>query len=418
MSVQNKVGSNTTIFIKSTVREFIRLESSSGIILIAISALALLIANSPLVGFYESFLATTLQIRIDGLNIEKPLILWINDGLMAIFFLLVGLEVKREVLDGQLSERSQVVLPGMAAIGGMLVPAAIFAIFNWGDPGAMNGWAIPAATDIAFALGVLALLGSRVPATLKLFLMTVAIFDDLGAIVIIAIFYSSDLSVIALALSILLLIILVAMNLTGVTRTAAYLFVGVILWVAVLKSGVHATLAGVAVAFAIPLRARNEEGQSPLYQLEHALHPWVAYAILPLFAFANAGIRVIGMSPSDLISPIPLGIIAGLFIGKQVGIFGAAWLTIKLGASRLPKDSNWLQMYGVAALCGVGFTMSFFIISLAFEHAGPGGADLSSIRAGRLGILFGSLLAGVWGYLVVRYSLRRRATDPVTGEVA
>ena len=396
------------VFIRSTLKEFLELESSSGIILMIVAGLALIIANSPGFVFYERLLDTTLQIRIDSLNIEKPLILWINDGLMAIFFLLIGLEVKREIVEGQLSERSQVVLPGLAAIGGMIVPAAIFVIINWGNQAALSGWAIPAATDIAFALGILALLGSRVPASLKLFLMTVAIFDDLGAIAIIAVFYSADLSTVALVLAGLLLLLLVALNLMGVTRTAAYLVVGVILWVAVLKSGVHATLAGVAIAFVIPIKARNEEGQSPLHQLEHALHPWVAFAILPLFAFANAGVRIVDLNTNDLLSTIPLGILAGLLIGKQIGVFGTAWLAIKFGGAKLPAGASWMQLYGVSILCGIGFTMSFFIISLAFEHAGADSSILPGISAGRIGILAGSMLAAIWGYLIMRRATRSK----------
>ena len=394
------------VLIKSTIKEFLDLESSSGIILMIVAGLALVIANSPGFVFYERLLDTTLQIRIGSLNIEKPLILWINDGLMAIFFLLIGLEVKREIVEGQLSERSQVVLPGLAAIGGMIVPAAIFVIINWGNQAALSGWAIPAATDIAFALGILALLGSRVPTSLKLFLMTIAIFDDLGAIAIIAIFYSADLSTAALVIAVLMVLLLVALNLMGVTRTAAYMLVGLVLWVAVLKSGVHATLAGVAIAFAIPIKARNEAGQSPLHNLEHSLHPWVAFGILPIFAFANAGVRIIGLQFGDLLSTIPLGIVAGLFVGKQIGVFGTTWLAIKLGAAKKPNGSNWLHLYGVSILCGIGFTMSFFIISLAFEHAGADATIFPGIRAGRIGILAGSLLAAIWGYLIVRRATR------------
>jgi NhaA family Na+:H+ antiporter len=412
VTTEASVKESPVLAIRATIQEFLQLESAGGIILLAVAVLAMIIANSPLAGLYNAFLEVPLQIRIGELNIEKPLILWINDGLMAIFFLLVGLEVKREILEGQLSDRAQVMLPAIAALGGMAIPALFYVVLNWNNPVAINGWAIPAATDIAFALGILSLFSNRAPATLKLFLLTIAIFDDLGAIVIIAIFYTADLSLFALSLALAAVIVSFVVNRLGITRIATYVVLGIILWVAVLKSGVHATLAGVAVAFAIPLRAKNEEGQSPLHQLEHGLHPWVAYGILPLFAFANAGVSLAGVSLDTLLKPVPLGIIAGLFIGKQLGIFGFSWLTIKLGLAKLPQGSSWLDIYGVAALCGVGFTMSLFIISLAFEHIGPmsAEADQLGILAGRLGILIGSLLSGLWGYLIIRYVVGRRAT--------
>ena len=405
--------------IRASMQEFLKLEAAGGIILLIVAIAAMIIANSPLADWYKDFLDTAVQIRIGDLNIDKPLLLWINDGLMAIFFLLVGLEVKREVLEGQLSDRSQIVLPGIAAIGGMAIPALIYVAINWGNGVALNGWAIPAATDIAFALGILALFGNRVPTALKLFLLTIAIVDDLGAIVIIAIFYTSDLSLTALALAGGALIVNFVMNRFGVTRIAAYVVMGIVLWVFVLKSGVHATLAGVAVAFAVPLRAKNEEGQSPLHHLEHGLHPWVAYGILPLFAFANAGVSLAGVSLETLFKPIPLGIMAGLFIGKQVGVFGFSWATIKLGLAKRPQGTNWLDIYGVAALCGIGFTMSLFIIGLAFEHLGPTSPSARDLgfSAGRLGIIVGSLISGLWGYVLISLSSRRRTSNNELGEM-
>lgn len=405
--------SNAILTIRANIHEFLKLEAAGGIILLVVAIVAMIIANSPLAGWYAAFLDTPVQVRVGQLNIDKPLLLWINDGLMAIFFLLVGLEVKREVLEGQFSDRAQIVLPGIAAIGGMAIPALIYVAINWGNGVALNGWAIPAATDIAFALGILSLFGNRVPTALKLFLLTIAIVDDLGAIVIIAIFYSSDLSFTALALAGGALIANFALNRFRVTRIAAYVVMGIVLWVFVLKSGVHATLAGVAVALAVPLRAKNEEGQSPLHHLEHGLHPWVAYAILPLFAFANAGVSLAGVSLDTLLKPVPLGIIAGLLIGKQLGVFGFSWVAIKLGLAKRPPGTSWLDIYGVAALCGIGFTMSLFIIGLAFEHLGPNTPNSQELgfSAGRLGIIAGSLLSGLWGYILISLSSRRRKPD-------
>jgi NhaA family Na+:H+ antiporter len=380
------------------MQEFLQLESASGLILIAMLVLAMLLANSPLSGWYDALLDTPMSVRVGALEIAKPLLLWINDGLMAIFFLLVGLEVKREMIEGQLSSRSQLVLPGLAALGGLVVPALIYVWINRGDANALNGWAIPAATDIAFALGILSLLGKHVPVSLKLFLTALAILDDLAAILIIAIFYSGDLSLTALLLAAVMLVILFALNRLGVTRIAAYVLVGVVLWVLVLKSGVHATLAGVALAFAIPMRVKTgKETSSPLLHLEHALHPWVAFGIMPVFAFANAGVSLGGLSLNSLFAPVPLGIALGLFVGKQVGVFGFSWLSIRLGLAQLPDKASWLQLYGTAVLCGIGFTMSLFIGSLAFEHSG-----LDYAVSARLGILVGSFLSAVMGYLILR----------------
>jgi len=383
------------------IREFLKLESASGIILVGAAVLALIVNNSPLSGLYDLFLDTPVEIRIGSLNLAKPLLLWINDGLMAIFFLLIGLEVKREILDGQLSSLSQVALPGIAAVGGMIIPALIYVIFNMNNPSALNGWAIPAATDIAFALGILALLGSRVPLSLKLFLLTLAIIDDLGAIVIIAIFYSGDLSVTSLIFAGVAIATLFAMNLLGVKRTAAYVVVGIILWICVLKSGVHATLAGVVLAFAIPLRT-NEDEPCPLREMEHSLHPWIAFGIMPLFAFANAGVSLKGMSFGSLFEPIPIGIALGLVIGKQVGVFGFSLAAVKLGLAKLPSDINWRLIYGTAILCGIGFTMSLFISTLAFDSS-IGDEAISA----RIGILSGSFIAAIAGYLVIKSSLKK-----------
>lgn len=385
------------------IREFLKLESASGLLLIAAMTVALVLENSPLSVFYDQLLQVPAGIRLGDLSIDKPLLLWINDGLMAIFFLLVGLEVKREMREGQLSSLSQITLPGIAAVGGMAVPTLIYVWLNRGDAVALNGWAIPAATDIAFALGILSLLGNRVPLSLKLLLMTVAIMDDLGAIIIIAVFYSTDISFLSLTLAAIMLVVLFGLNRSGVSQIAPYVLVGIILWAFVLKSGVHATLAGVAVAFAIPTKAKNKGESSPLRHLEHSLHPWVAFGIMPLFAFANAGVSLKGVSWPTLLQPVPLGIILGLFIGKQLGVFGFIWLGVKFRMTRLPDDLGWFELYGMATLCGIGFTMSLFIASLAFEHDA-----VDYIVADRLGILLGSLLAAVYGYILLHYALGRR----------
>lgn len=387
--------------LRSTFTRFFQLEAASGLLLIAAAILALIINNSQLSWLYSGLLDTPVVAQIGALKIAKPLLLWINDGLMALFFLLIGLEVKREVLDGQLSKPSQLVLPGAAAIGGMLVPALIYWFLNRDNPAALDGWAIPTATDIAFALGVLALLGKRVPVSLKLFLMTLAIIDDLGAIIVIAVFYSSELSGVSLLLAAACLIALIAMNRMGVIKVAPYMIVGLILWVCVLKSGVHATLAGVTLAFCIPLRTKNSE-TSPLMSIEHALHPWVAYAILPLFAFANAGVSLAGVSLHSFVSHVPMGIAAGLLIGKTLGVFGLTWIAIKTGMAALPAGANWGQVFGVAILCGIGFTMSLFVGSLAFVA----GSDY--VGMDRMGILTGSILAALIGYGVTLFFSRKQ----------
>ncbi len=387
------------------IREFLRLEAAAGIILFMAAVLGMTLDNSPLRWLYDALLTTTVAIQVGALEIHKPLLLWINDGFMAIFFLLVGLEIKREVLEGELSSFSQAALPGMAAIGGMLFPAGVYVALNLHSPETMRGWAIPAATDIAFALGVLALLGPRVPASLKIFLLALAIMDDLGALVIIAIFYTADLSTTSLGLAAIGIGMLIALNLLGVTRIAAYVVTGLFVWICVLKSGVHATLAGVAIAFAIPLRAQDEDGHSPLIHLEHTLHPWVSYGILPLFAFANAGVSLAGLSMSSLLEPVPLGIAAGLFVGKQIGVFGMTFAAVKFGISSMPEGTTWPQFYGIALLTGIGFTMSLFIGTLAFE-------DPSYAPGVRVGVITGSILSAVAGYLILRSSTSDAVVDP------
>lgn len=387
----------------SKLKEFLSLESASGIILLLAAILAMLAVNSPLQSYYEALLSTQVAVQVGNFEIAKPLLLWINDGLMAVFFFLIGLEVKREVLAGELSDPSRLVLPIIAAAGGMAIPAIIYSMINWGDPVAMKGWAIPSATDIAFALGVLALLGSRVPSSLKLFLMTLAIMDDLGAIVIIALFYTDNLSVFSLVIAIMAIAVLFTLNRKGVLSLVPYMLVGLIFWAAVLKSGVHATLAGVISAFFIPFKAEAGQKYTQLERLEHDLHPTVAFGILPLFAFANAGIPFANMGVESFLHPVPLGIAVGLFLGNQLGVFGFSWITIKLGFAKLPQNVSWMQLYGVSLLCGIGFTMSLFVGSLAFEQ---GGAEY--VVDNRLGILTGSVLSGVCGYLVLRYFARSR----------
>jgi NhaA family Na+:H+ antiporter len=384
--------------ISNWLQDFMRQDSASGILLIVAAIVALILENSPLAWFYDALLDTPVEIRIGELHLAKPLLLWINDGLMAVFFMLIGLEVKREFLEGELSRPDQIILPGLGAVGGMLVPAAIYFWLNQGDPVALNGWAIPAATDIAFALGIISLLGKRVPVSLRVFLMALAIFDDLGAIVIIAIFYTSDLSLSSLIIALVAIAILLILNRLQVSRVSAYIVVGVILWIAVLKSGVHATLAGVVLGLMIPLKDPKDSERSPLREVEHGLHQWVALLIVPVFAFANAGVSLSGLTLDSLLEPIPMGIAAGLFLGKQVGIMLFCGVAILLGFARLPNGASWLGFYATTILCGIGFTMSLFIASLAFEQTGTS----SIIMGDRLGILLGSGLSAVVGYLILR----------------
>jgi len=392
----------------TAIREFLKLESSSGILLVLAGTLAMVAANTMLAGWYEALLSTPFKIQLGAFKLDKPLVIWVNDLLMAIFFLLVGLEIKREVVMGELSDPAKVALPAIAALGGMVVPAGIYAWINWGDPVGVRGWAIPSATDIAFALGVLSLFGERVPVGLKIFLMTLAVLDDLGAIVIIALFYTSDLSVEALMFAGLAIAGLLALNRFGVVRIAPYILVGLVLWVCVLKSGVHATLAGVVTALLIPARNPAHPSHPPLTRLEHALHPWVAFGILPVFAFANAGVSLEGLSITDLLQPIPLGIMLGLFVGKQLGVFSFAWLAVKLGLARLPSGVDFKQVYAVAIICGIGFTMSLFIGMLAFENTSAG----EVISTDKLGVLAGSFISAMVGYAVLHLVLPRgRSSD-------
>lgn len=396
---------NTSKTVSQAWREFLRLESAGGLILVSAAALAMILANSPLAEAYTWFLEMNLTVMIEGFGVSKPLLLWINDGLMAVFFLLVGLELKREVVEGQLSSLDQIILPALAAIGGLAVPALFYWMVNKDAPMGINGWAIPTATDIAFALAILSLLGSRVPASLKIFLTTIAIFDDLAAIIIIAIFYSADLSTSALLAAGIGVIALLVLNRLGVQRLAAYLIVGILIWLFVLKSGVHATLAGIVVAAFIPLKGGDEH--SPSRHLEHILHPWVAYGVLPIFAFANAGISFSGVSSDVVLGTVSTGIVLGLFFGKQVGVFGMTALAIGLGVAKKPEGANWAMLYGIALICGVGFTMSLFIGSLAFEHG-----DFSQIAATRIGVIVGSLASGACGWLVLHLSLPKAQENP------
>jgi NhaA family Na+:H+ antiporter len=394
--------------ILSGIKDFLKLETAGGLMLMVAAVLAMVVANSPLARYYDALLAVPFTVMLGDYGLSKPILLWINDGLMAVFFFLIGLELKRELLEGELSDLSKLALPAVAAIAGMAFPAMIFSYFNWGDDIAMQGWAIPAATDIAFALGVLALLGDRVPTGLKVFLLSVAILDDILAIVVIALFYTSDLSVASLSVAAACVTFLALMSWRGVRSELAYILVGLVLWVSVLKSGVHATLAGVALAFFIPIKA-DEDGYSPLRRLEHDLHGPVAFAILPIFAFANAGISLSGLSMSSLLEPLPLGIAMGLIVGKQVGVFGMTWLGSKLGLGSLPEGVTWSSLYGLSVLCGIGFTMSLFISSLAFEET-----SVNLLAMDRLGVLAGTLIAAFWGFLVLWKVLPRRpAADAI-----
>jgi len=376
--------------------DFFSHEAAGGVALGIATLAALAFSNSPWRDLYTEFTRIPGTVDVGGiLVLHKPLVVWVNDLWMALFFFLVGLEIKREFVEGELATPSQAILPAAAALGGMVVPAGIYALINAGDVVALRGWAIPAATDIAFALGIAMLLGSRVPASLKVFLTAVAIIDDLGAIVVIAVFYTANLSLVALILSLVGIACLFILNRAGVRRADVYVVVGVVIWVCVLKSGVHATLAGVVTALAIPMKDRD--GAPLAGKLEHALQPWVAFVVLPMFAFANAGVTLVGLSPSSLFNTIPLGIAAGLVVGKAVGVFGTCWLLIRSGLATAPAGASSRQLFGVCVLCGIGFTMSLFIGSLAFE-----GLDPSYDTQLKLGVLAGSLIAGTFGTLILR----------------
>ncbi|MGC2166985.1 MAG: Na+/H+ antiporter NhaA [Gallionella sp.] len=384
----------------SIISDFFKHESAGGIILMFAATLAVAFANSPLQSHYDMLLGTPVEIRVGSLEIAKPLLLWINDGLMAVFFFLVGLELKRELIEGELSDRRSIILPGVGAIGGMLLPALIYIILNRNDEVALSGWAIPAATDIAFALGVLSLLGKRVPASIKIFLTSLAIFDDIGAILIIALVYTAKISLPSLLVVAGCLVVLALLNSRNVEGKSLYVMIGIIMWVAMLKSGVHATLAGVLTAMFIPMRSNSNPDYSPLEDMEHDLHSVVAFFVLPVFAFANAGITLTGVGMEQYFHTVPLGIALGLFIGKQLGVFGICWIAIKLRLTGLPAGMTWGSLYGTAAICGIGFTMSLFIGSLAFEETG-----VSRIFDERLGVIVGSIGSGVLGYLVLRATL-------------
>jgi NhaA family Na+:H+ antiporter len=385
---------------------FIHHEAAAGVLLLIAAVLAMALANSPLDWLYDGLLQTKAMVGVGALVINKPLVLWINDGLMAIFFFLVGLEIKREMLIGELSSFRQAIMPALAAVGGMAVPALVYFLVNFANADALRGWAIPTATDIAFAVGVLALLGSRVPPTLKIFLLALAIIDDLGAIIVIALFYTSELSTFALAMAGAGVIVLAALNVAGVRRTAPFLLAGLFIWVCVLKSGVHATLAGVATALAIPLRdsPEGDPAHGPLHRLEEALHPWVTYGVLPIFAFANAGVSLAGLTIAKFFGAVPLGVAAGLVVGKPIGIVGATWLGVRLGIGPLPAGADWRAMIGLGLLGGIGFTMSLFIGGLAF-------ADPAMAVDVRLGVLAGSVISAIAGFVVLRLALAAPPTS-------
>ena len=383
------------------LRDFFRLQAAAGIVLMAAAALAMIVANSPWHGAYEAFRHLPLGFTIGDFGLVKGAEHWINDGLMAVFFLLVALEIKRETLSGQLSSRDQMLLPVLCAIGGVVVPAALYWVVNRGDAIALRGWAIPTATDIAFALGILALLGSRVPLGMKLLLSTIAVVDDLVAILIIAVFYTHDLAAHQLAWAGAGIGLMLLLNWRGVTRLWPYLLLGALVWYFVLKSGVHATLAGVATGLLIPLRGRNDEAPSPLESLEHALHPWVAYLVLPLFAFANAGLALDGLRAGDVLAPVPLGIVLGLVLGKPVGIIAVALLARAAGIARFPEGMDLKAMVGLGMLCGVGFTMSLFISNLAYASVGGHFGEASV-----LGVLCASVMSALVGWVWLRFTLQ------------
>ena len=376
-------------------KEFFQLEAASGIVLFVALSVALVIANSPLSGVYQHLIDLPVQLRVGQFNIDKPLILWVNDGLMAIFFMLLALEIKREILQGELSSFSQAILPGVAAIGGIVLPALIYVFFTQHNSTMLKGWPIPIATDIAFVLGIVALLGKRVPTPLKVFLVALSIVDDLLAIAVIALFYTKQLSLSSLLLGLAAFVVLLIMNWRGVKRVAAYMIVGLIMWIFVLKSGVHATLAGILIGFTIPMTTGSKTVPCPLLTLEHNLHPWVAFMILPTFIFLNGGVSFANLSLTSLMQPVQLGIITGLFLGKLVGVLGFTFIFVKLGIGKLPEGSDWIKISGIAALTGIGFTMSMFISGLAFY-----GTPFHN--AAKQGIIFGSLLSGILGIAIFR----------------
>jgi NhaA family Na+:H+ antiporter len=394
----------------SFISKFLKGEAAGGIILFFMALAALILCNSPFGDFYEKIWLQTISIRISHFSISQPLLFWVNDGLMTLFFLLVGLELKREFLEGELASASKIILPGIAALGGMVVPALIYCAFNWNDADALQGWAVPVATDIAFALGTLSLFGKRVPRPLKLFLLALAIFDDVGAIIIIALFHSQSLSYLSFLLALVFIFLLWLLNKSGVRRLSPYLVLGLLLWICVLQSGVHATVAGVVLAFFIPLKKRAGEIESPLHRLEKSLHPWVTFFIMPLFALANAGLELNGLSSGVLFDSVVVGTVLGLFIGKQIGVCLFTWIVIKLGWAKLPNKTDWLQIYAVAILCGIGFTMSLFLGTLTFQQINP--IYLIEVR---LGVLIGSLLSGVLGSAMLQLAFMKKNQKVLKG---
>lgn len=387
----------------SALSRLLKNDAAGGVLLLIAAALAMAVANSPLGPVYNQLLEVKVSVLVEGHGLSKPLILWINDGLMAVFFFLIGLELKREMVEGKLKNPRDVVLPGLAAVGGMALPALLYLALNAGHPETLKGWAIPAATDIAFAVGVLALVGPRLPPALKVFLLTLAILDDMGAILIIAIFYTEELHIHFLWLSLIPLALLAWRHWSGAHRVAPTILIGAVLWVFVLESGIHPTLAGVLTAFFIPLKDRY--GKSPLHAVEHGLTPYVYFLIVPIFAFANAGVSLSGLTLADMTSALPLGIAAGLVLGKQIGVLGTTALLVRLGAARLPEHTTWRQIWGLSCLAGIGFTMSLFIGSLSFDDA----LHLNEVR---FGVLAGSGVSAVLGYLLLRGAPAAAATNP------
>lgn len=387
----------------SVLKRFFQSSTTPGILLFLAAVLAIVIENSPFQFLYEHFKSLPIVLQIGDFKINKPFLLWINDGLMTIFFLLVGLEIKRELLQGHLSSVNQALLPAIAAMGGMMAPALIYASLNWHDPITIRGWAIPTATDIAFALGVMMALGDRIPAGLRICLVAIAVIDDLLAIIVIAIFYTADISIYLLLMALAGLAFAIVLNRTGVTKLSPYIVIGLFVWACVLKSGVHATLAGVTLGLIIPLRAANDEGEPPLAALEEILHPWVSFGVLPLFAFANAGVSFAGISFHTFIEPVTLGILLGLFFGKQIGIMTVTWLACTLRICKLPEGANWPQYYGMALVTGIGFTMSLFIGTLAFT-------DVYYAASVRLGVLTASMLSAICGAAILLLTTRGTKT--------
>ena len=395
-------------YVQDALAQFMKYQAAGGVLLLIMALLAIILANSGFHNLYHHFLEMPVLITVGGIKLGHNFETFINDGLMVIFFLLVSLEIKREVIEGNLSTRDQQIIPVIGALGGVIIPALIYVFINMnqsvGGVETVKGWAIPSATDIAFAIGVISLFGKRVPSSLKIFLLALAIIDDLAAILIIALFYNADLSIISLLLAFIIMIGLVAMNKSGVVNKSLYFIGGFFLWITILQSGIHATIAGVLLGFTIPLRAKDHHGLSPLKTVEHSLEPWVAFAILPIFAFCNAGVDLSGTDINTIFSnPVSLGIILGLFFGKQIGVFGSLFLLIKLGIAKMPKNSNWMQIYGISILTGIGFTMSIFIGNLAFA----GQAEI--LNNSRIGILLASLLAAIMGYLILHFSCPQKS---------